>query len=204
MSDFLSRPNAKFIREGLYNHPYYRITLHKAENNRQHHLLKELSRTNPHVYYVAPEFNGEEDINEIFLSNKIVERSRIIPLIECEDIQDNEQHYITFHSGQLQGQLHSKEATFKESYSGKDLEVLYLKHKENWKRIDEKFASDLFDKTTGLVNKFVDERKITNKFARKFQNFDPASSSKKETLILTSQVLSSFFGVVLVLVGSRG
>src|SRR5689334_5082033 len=36
LTDYLSRSNATFIRDGTYNAPYYRFTFHRRNNNQQH------------------------------------------------------------------------------------------------------------------------------------------------------------------------
>jgi len=58
LSEYLSRKNAKHIKDGTYDSGYYRFGLHRRDNNRQHRRLREHCQMNPFTYYVAPEFGG--------------------------------------------------------------------------------------------------------------------------------------------------
>jgi len=107
VSDYLSRSNATFIRDGTYDGPYYRVSLHRNHFNRQHQRLIELSRDNPNTFYVAPEFNNLEQFNSAFLSQTITSQARLFPLTECDEIHDNDQHYITYQENSEDWILHS-------------------------------------------------------------------------------------------------
>ena len=99
LSDYLYRPYAKYIKDGTYAEAYYRLAFHKKDNNRQHQRLRLLAQTNTHTYYVAPEFNSIDNFNSAFLQHQITQQSRLIPVSQCEDIDDSNQHYITFQQG---------------------------------------------------------------------------------------------------------
>src|SRR5215470_18892121 len=121
LSDYLSRPYANYIKDGTYPDAYYRLALHKKDNNRQHQRLRLLAQTNPHTYYVAPEFNSIETFNSAFLQHQITQQSRLIPINECENIDDGKQHYITFQQGEVGWIQHSKKKKHNTSFTGKDL-----------------------------------------------------------------------------------
>lgn len=108
LSDYLYRGNAKYISDGTYSTPYYRISLHKNARNRQHRLLREHSALNPYTYYVAPEFNDLALFNSAFLQRQITQRTRMIPVADCDDIFDKDQHYITYQLGQVDWFQHSE------------------------------------------------------------------------------------------------
>ena len=54
---YLSAAHATYIADGTYGGPYYRIDLHRRDNNNQHRRLKELAAINPNTFYAAPELN---------------------------------------------------------------------------------------------------------------------------------------------------
>src|SRR5690606_37209162 len=95
LSDYLTRRNASFISDGTYSRPYYRISLHKRNRNRQHARLRRLCATHPNTYYVAPEFSTSTDFESAYFSSSITDHSRLIPLAHCDDLPDSEQHHIT-------------------------------------------------------------------------------------------------------------
>jgi hypothetical protein len=41
--------------------------------------------------YVVPEFNTVDDFNAAFLARQITARSRLIPVLDCDDIDDGDQ-----------------------------------------------------------------------------------------------------------------
>lgn len=204
LSDHLLRSNATFIRDGTYHNPYYRIALHRHNNNRQHQRLKELSGTNPNTYYVAPEFNNLDEFNAAFLNSQIVSQSRLIQLTECDEITDSEQHYITFQQGQEDWILHSEKKIHKKSMFGKNIFTIYEESRPNWKSLDIQYAIELFNHTSKTVFSVIDkEERTPEKKRMQLLEFDPQQASKAQTLLQTSQVLSVFFGAILVLVGTR-
>lgn len=202
LSDHLSRANATFIAEGVYSSPYYRVALHRRNLNRQHQRLRQHSATYRHTYYVAPEFDTIDDFNAAFLSSQITARSRIIPLTDCDDINDGAQHYITFQPGSREWKQHSEEKTHDISYSGRDLEKLYLGTRQEWRATDKKFAEELFDKTAAVVRSVV-QREEKREPALSLLNFNPRQAERSEILFRTSQILSVTLGVTLVIVGAR-
>jgi hypothetical protein len=204
LSDHLIRPNAKFIKDGTYHDSYYRIALHRHNSNRQHQRLKELSGTNPNTFYITPEFNTLDEFNAAFLNNQIVSQSRLIPLNECDEITDSEQHYITFQQGQEEWILHSEKKIYKKSMFGKNIFTVYEESRPNWRPLDNKYSINLFNNISKTVFTVIDkEERTPEKKKMKLLEFDPQQSTKSQTLLQTSQVLSIFFGVILVLVGTR-
>ena len=99
LSEYLSRRNAKYIVDGTFSGPYYRIWLHRHDGNKQHRLLRTLSQQCPNTYYVAPELNTRSAFDTHFLTGQITEHSRLIPLTECRDINDALQHCICYQNG---------------------------------------------------------------------------------------------------------
>lgn len=203
ISDYLYRGNAKYIDDGTYDLPYYRIALHRKNGNRQHQRLRMHCADNPFTYYVAPEFNALEAFNASFLARQVREESRIIPLNECDDILDGAQHYITFQEGRPGFTQHSAAKRHEHSFFGKELPALYRQSSKNWSPIDRGFAERLFDKTHAVVSRTLErEESELTKRAMPLLDFAPQAANRREILIRTSEILSTFLGVTLVLVGS--
>ena len=209
MSDYLTRGNSKYLRDGTYQNAYYRFSLHKKENNRQHQRLKELSLTNRDTYYVATEFNNHDAFNTSFLAGTLSDETRLIPVAECEDHNDSEQHYITFQQGQTGWIEHSKSKFHEESYSGKEIDRLYQKNYQKHRNVDKHYIDDIYRKTSSIVKIIVDkeeERIIQTDIYREtiinnFIDTDPGEYEQNDVLINTSKILSIVFGATMVLVG---
>jgi hypothetical protein len=202
LSDYLSRSNAKYIADGTYNGPYYRITLHRRENNRQHRRLWQHSQTNPNTYYVAPEFRQIDDFNSAFLARQITERSRLIPLSLCDDINNGDQHYITYREGSPAWQQHSEPKPRTKSFSGKEIENVYRQSARDWRPIDMDFSLGRFRLAEAAVRKLVEfeERRILQQ-ALPLLEFDAERHPRSVVLARTSQILAVVFGVTMVIVG---
>jgi hypothetical protein len=162
ISDYLYYRNANYIRYGPYNGPYYRFALHKRNFNQQHRRLKAHARTHPYTYYVAPEINDIDVFNNAFLSGSLTDRSRLIPLTDCRDLDvlDNEQHYITYPEGLLDWNEHSESIHHDRSYSGKELERLYRATSNEWKHIDLEFTMSLLEKTKKDIGILIPKRLV--------------------------------------------
>jgi hypothetical protein len=212
-SEYFSHPRSRWRADGTHTGPYYRIALHKANYNQQHRRLRALAVDKEHTYYVAPEFNSWERYNTAFLEGTITENSRKIPLQNCDDILDGGKHYITFQSGNEGWEQHSDSKHHDGSILGKEIFSVYMKHKPDWKRIDDQYASNLFSEISDTAKKIVTKKQfdeITDKINVRRESFEyPVMSEnhhmprKVETLIKTSQILSILFGATLFLVGSQ-
>jgi hypothetical protein len=204
LADYLKRRNARYIRDGTYTSGYFRFALHKRDGNRQHQRLKEHAVLNPDTYYVAPEVTDAKDFNEAFLSRRLSESSRLIPLAECEEILDEEQHYITFQPNDTSWQLHSKSKKKTNSLLGRELQKLYRDSAPKWRKMDEKFARALFDRTRAqVVARVAKDEKRPLLPSRDMLDDGVANLPRQVVLLRTSRLLSAFLGVTLVLVGER-
>jgi len=204
LSDHLTRPNARFIRNGDYNSPYFEIRLHKAQRNRQHRRLKEHSKTNPDTYYVAPQFQTMDQFNSSFLSQQIVANSRLFPLVDCDEINDGQQHYISFQNSGSVWRQHSESTRHERSISGKELDTIYSRSAQRWVDIDEGFAVNIFQRTSDAARKLItEEEKRQVQAIVPLLDFHASNHSRMEILERTSEILSVFFGVTLVIVGER-
>jgi hypothetical protein len=204
LSDYLFNWNAKYIREGIYNNAYYRITLHRRNNNRQHNRLRQHCIQNPQTFYVAPEFNNVEAFNNSFLSRQITDNCRIIPLSLCDDIDDGEQHYISFQQNQPGWRQHSEPKIREKSFTGKDLRPLYMESHNSWEPVNRDFAERLFEKTRAIARRIIAEEEPERvAAAMPLLDIAPQQATERDYLVRTSEILSAFLGLTLVLVGAR-
>lgn len=204
LSDYLYRTNANYIKDGTYPGPYYRLSLHKRDNNRQHQRLRLLAQTNPHTYYVVPEFNDLATFNTAFLQRQITLQSRLIPVNLCDDINDSAQHHITFRNAQAGWLQHSEKKIHETSFTGGDLPKLYRSTENAWRPVTKEFAVDLFEKTAALIDRVLEsEKKSKERVLRpRLLDFAPQQHERREVLERTSEVLPVVMGVTLVIVGT--
>jgi len=200
LSDYLWRRNAKYIQDGTYQAPYYRISLHRRENNRQHQRLRSHSHHHVHTYYVAPEFSGLTQFNSSFLARQITDASRLIPVNQCQDITDGDQHYISFQTGDQAWHEHSERRSHEYSETGKTIESLYRKSQEEWKTIDRGFAEHLYDLTSNQVREDVEAHRQRDRTVTRLLE-PPVERSRISYLARVADLLSIFYGVTLVIVG---
>ena len=202
LSDYLSHGNAKYIADGTYDDPYYRIALHRRDYNRQHRRLWQHGQGNPNTYYVAPEFRQIDHFNAAFLAREITERSRLIPLNQCDDITDGDQHYITYQEGSPVWEQHSEPKRHTKSFFGKEIESLYRESTRTWRSIDEGFSFDQFRHAADAVREVITrEEKQGVEQAIPLLQFEPERHSRSAVLARTAQILSVVFGVTMVIVG---
>ena len=188
LSDYLKHGNAKYVADGTYNGPYYRIALHRRDGNRQHRRLWQHAQDNPNTYYAAPEFNRVDDFNAAFLARQITQSSRLIPVNQCSNINDGGQHYITYQQGCTAWTQHSEAERHSESFSGKQIEGLYRRSARNWKPINLDFSVDRFRQSVTAVNDVIaHEEKRDVEQALPLLAFNVARQSRSAVLARTSQ-----------------
>lgn len=203
LSDYLYRSNATFIKEGPYDSAYYRISLHRRNNYRQHNLLRDLSYNNPDTYYVAPEMNRYDVFNQAFLNQAVVAGSRLIPLSECSYIFDEQPHYITYQAGDVTWHQHSEAIRHERSYLGKEIESLYAVQRERAQRIDRDFAANVWKEQVHAFNTSLqkEDRAISEAEQKLFA--EPSDNSRIGFLRAASEIALTVFGATLVIIGGQ-
>jgi hypothetical protein len=204
LSDYLFRPHARYIKDGTYTEPYHRISLHRRENNKQHQRLKALASTNPNTFYVAPEFSGLDVFNQYFLSRQISERTRLIPVNRCQAHEDGDQHYITFQTGNKNWKEHSKTVNHQESVLGKEIESEYAQSREAWKTVNQDFAEEIFVDKVATIRRSLEHERYRDTSVANLLDIAPNERTTVGYLRRSAELLSVFFGVVLIVVGEAG
>ena len=197
LSDHLYRSNASYIRNGPYSGAYYRIALHRRDENRQHCLLKALADKHPHTYYVAPEVSSLRKFNEHFLKGDVMGVSRLIPLRDCKQISDDDQHYITFQRGNRRFIVHSEPTVREDSVFGREIANLYKDPRPKYSNIDDEYFRQLFRKLRGIMSETeYDDRRIDD-----LRTYDPTDRPRHEIARQVHDLLSAYFGATLVIAG---
>jgi hypothetical protein len=128
----------------------------------------------------------------------------MIPVVDCDDVADGDQHYITFQEGQPGWIQHSERKNHGRSFFGRDLEKLYRGSERHWRSVNKPYATELFERAAHVVRAVLEkEARRTFQAALPLLDFNPNQAKRGDILIHTSQILSVFLGVTMVLVGTR-
>jgi hypothetical protein len=200
LTDYLHAPNAAFIARGPYSSAYYRVALHRKDRNRQHRRLKTLAQNFPQTYYAAPEIQGRDLFSQLFLDQQITQNTRLIPVKDCDDINDSEQHYITFQNGSAAWKLHSDIKNYERSYTGVDL--LY-KHEEalETRKIGRNSGRELYEAHVGVISEVLQDEATFFDTSIKIIEEIPEDLDSSDYFDRLSTLLTSFYGVTLIIVG---
>jgi hypothetical protein len=97
----LGRRGTREIDGGLFAGSFYRMHLRPLRISEQHQLLLDLEAKGNSVWYMAPQFFLLEDMNDAYLSQKVLERSVFIAPSKIGRLPDDEDHHIAFQSPDL-------------------------------------------------------------------------------------------------------
>lgn len=94
LSDYLERTNSS--EWSLFNSAYYRFKLMPLSYSQQHNMLLDLERAGNDVYYSAPKFNTNLDLNNNYLTDSIINESIFITPLSIGTLPDDKEHKIVF------------------------------------------------------------------------------------------------------------
>jgi hypothetical protein len=206
LSDYLFRHNARYIRDGTYTGPYYRIVLHRRENNRQHRLLRAHCQTNQNTFYVAPELRTIPAFYEAFLAHNLTSHTRLFSLGDCEDIAptDGSEHCITFQPGEAAWDFHSDGVRKERSFFGSRLEDLYAERTVEPRQIDVTFAKDLLERSAASARDFgAEEATDAVDLTRRLLEGPAGGANRRELLQRVADLSATVFGLTMVIVGPQ-
>ena len=206
LTDYLFRHNARFISNGTYASPYFRVSLHRRENNRQHRLLRAHCRTNPNTFYVVPELQTIPAFNAAFLAHNLTGHTRLFSLGDCEDIAptDGSEHCITFQTGELAWDFHSERVRKERSFFGSRLEDLYTERTHVPRQIDVRFARELLERSTASARDFgAEETTDAVDLTRRLLEGAVGNTGRRELLQRVADLSATVFGLTMVIVGPR-
>lgn len=181
-SDYLARSNSKYYYK--FSSPYYRFHLHALRHSQQHNLLLHLERNGNPVFYVAPAFHKNIELQNNYFNSKIVSSSIWIPPIKIGNLPDDNEHEICFNTSCTKVYLCSepKALTSNFNYAGNSI-INYLKvfkeemredfRKQTWTELYKKmeyifrtYDSASFDKLSIFLKKEENIIVKTAKLAR--------------------------------------
>jgi hypothetical protein len=97
---------------------------------------------------------------------------------------------------------HSKRHRGDFSICGQNVEALYRETASRWRRIDRGFVAELFHKLVSVTTELIASEGPESTQTSALFDFNPENRSRSATLLRVSQILSSFFGATLVIVGT--
>lgn len=95
LSDFMKGKNAKEVKDGTFDPPFYRFHLRCAKDMNQHSLLVDLNNRGEDVRYIAPAFYLSDELNDAFNDKEVIDRSIQIKPSEIGDLAVG-RHHIAF------------------------------------------------------------------------------------------------------------
>lgn len=205
LSEYLYRGNARFLRDGTYQSPYYRVTLHRRENNRQHRLLRAHALQNPNTFYVAPELRTVIAFNNAFLSHTLTGHTRLFSLTDCEDVDpaDGSEHCITFQQDAAAWDFHSERVRKERSFFGSRLEDLYRERTRIEQPIDLGFARGLLDRAVLSAREMAaPETEQAAALTRRLLEEPAIPLSRRDLLQRVADLSATVFGLTMVIVGT--
>lgn len=154
LSDHLSRSSSN--EWDVFSSPYYRMHLRPLRHSDQHDLLRDLESAGNEVYYAAPEFHTQSELNSAYLGRRVFRRSRFFRPLAIGPLPDQDAHYVAFRAGRNPAYLFSSEGREVETLSGDDL----AKHLsgsllEARQTLDEKYLGESCDKLLSIIDKRV-------------------------------------------------
>jgi hypothetical protein len=105
LSEFMKGPRARKLAR--LDTPFYRMCLSPRKYSKQHDLLLALERTGKVVFYAAPEFHTEGELNQEFCSRSVVDRTAFFSPLAIGALPDEDEHCIEFRAGAESGFLRS-------------------------------------------------------------------------------------------------
>ena len=96
LSDCMVTNRAREAQQGLLRVPFYRMHLRPARHSMQHRMLLQLDRSGQEVYYCAPAFHKQYELNRFFLDHLILDSSLRIRPSHIGELPDQGDHYLAF------------------------------------------------------------------------------------------------------------
>ncbi len=162
LSNYLSMAVAKEWE--VFGSPYYRMYIRCLLYTQQHRLLLDCQGQGNEVFYVAPAFHRDEELNAAYLARTVSYDSIFVRPSDIGDIEDFDEHYVVFPRGGLPAYFSSSVSKKLENvYSGKEFVKYQLSRIE---RVKQKVDAELFKTIVRRIMKLLP--KPLKAFARIF------------------------------------
>jgi len=96
LADCMVLRSAKEVKDHIFQVPYYRMHLRPTRHSSQHEMLLSLENRGNEVYYSAPAFHTNNDLNNAYFSHQILNRSLWLRPSQIGPIPDDRPHYVAF------------------------------------------------------------------------------------------------------------
>jgi hypothetical protein len=96
LSHLMVRRSAEEVKSGVLTTPFYRFHLRPTRHSQQHALLLDLEATGAAVFYAAPAFHKPSELNAVYVTRKVVERSVFLRPTQIGPLPDEHDHHIAF------------------------------------------------------------------------------------------------------------
>lgn len=110
LSEKMVRDTAKEVKvHGILTTPFYRIPLMPQKVSRQHEMLLSLDNGSNEVYYVAPIFNTQDELNRYYENKEVVQNCVFTAPKTIGSLPDENEHHISVDENVTKGYLLSSE-----------------------------------------------------------------------------------------------
>lgn len=96
LSHYIHQNGARAHRKRLLGLPYYQFALRSSRNSRQHDLLLRLEASGQTVYYAAPAFHTQRELNQSYVAKGVVADSIFVSPKTIGSLPDDKQHHVVF------------------------------------------------------------------------------------------------------------
>lgn len=98
LSDGMVYRNAAEVHQGIMTVPFFRMHLRAKRISNQHDMLISLENSGETVYYVAPLFHKDTEMNCAYLSRSVFQQSRFFSPSGIGCLPDDNDHHVAFRS----------------------------------------------------------------------------------------------------------
>ncbi len=96
LADCMVFRSAREVKTHIFQPPYYRMHLRPTKHSSQHEMLLSLENQGNEVYYSAPAFHKNNDLNNAYFSHQILNRSLWLRPSQIGPLPDDRPHYVAF------------------------------------------------------------------------------------------------------------
>ena len=161
LSHCLTTMNASEAQAGLLYPPYYRMHVRSRRHSNQHQMLIDLQQEGNDVYYCAPGFFRELELNNAYLNQQVCNRSIWIWPSNIGTLPDDESHYVAFSHPQANHFFFCSEPTFVEADISFESVIKRLYGKLT--SLDENFSpQESFEQLSRSLENLADKTRLTS------------------------------------------
>jgi len=96
LADCMIFRSAREVKAHIFQVPYYRMHLRPTKHSSQHEMLLSLENQGNEVYYSAPAFHTNNDLNNAYFSHQILNRSLWLRPSQIGPLPNDRPHYVAF------------------------------------------------------------------------------------------------------------